>query len=275
MDLFQVDRHSCSQDGVCAAVCSLRLISIQEEGYPTPIDRAEDRCIVCGHCVAVCPTGSLSHRDIPVGQCPPLRKELGLTSDHCEHFLRSRRSIRLYEDKPVPRADIAKLIEIARCAPSGCNSQCAEWLVLDNKHDLNNLVGLVAEWMRWMLTNMPEMALSMHMDELLQNWDAGNDIVLLRDAPVAIIAHAAEDNPLALSTCTIALTYLELAATSMGLGCCWAGFFNIAANNFPPLQQALSLPEGHQCFGAMMVGYPAYGYQRLPMRKSPSIKWRD
>lgn len=275
MNLFHIDRQSCTKDGACAAVCPLRLISTQGDGYPVPIDGALEKCLACGHCVAVCPTGSLSHWDIPAGQCPPVRNELELTADHCEHFLRSRRSTRLYRDKTVPRADIARLIEIARHAPSGCNSQCAEWLVLDNKDEIHALTGIVADWMCWLLANMPEMALSMHMDEVLQNRDAGNDILLLSDAPVAIIAHAAEDNPLALATCTIALAYLELAATSMGLGCCWAGFFDVAATSFPPMKQALSLPEGHRCFGVMMVGYPKYGWHRLPLRKSPSITWRD
>ena len=72
----------------------------------------------------------------------------------------------------------------------------------------------------------------------------------------------------------IALTYLELAATSMGLGCCWAGYFNAAAASFPPLIEALALPEGHQSYGAMMIGFPQYQYQRLPARNEPAITWR-
>ena len=80
--------------------------------------------------------------------------------------------------------------------------------------------------------------------------------------------------PLAASACTIALMYLELVATSLGLGCCWAGYFNAAANTFPPMLEALPLPSGHQSFGAMMVGYPKIKYHRVPVRKSPPILWR-
>ena len=124
-----------------------------------------------------------------------------------------------------------------------------------------------------MIGNMPELAASMHMDKTLQRWEDGNDVIL-RDAPVLIVTHAEKDNRAAPSTCTIALTYLELAAISMGLGCCWAGYFNAAATTFPPMMEALSLPRGHQCFGAMMVGYPKFNYHRLPTRKPPSINWR-
>lgn len=273
MNLLEINQQSCNQDGICAAVCPARLIDFQKGAYPCPIPEAEELCIRCGHCVVACPTGSLSHLEIPLAQCPPIQKDFQLTPEHCEHFLRSRRSIRVYKRKTISRNDITRLIEIARYAPSGHNSQCAQWLVLDNQDELQNLAGIVAEWMRWMIRNMPELASPMHMDKTIQGWENGNDVIL-RDAPAVIITHARKDNRLAPSTCTIALTYLELAATSMGLGCCWAGYFNVAATTYPPMQKALSLPKGHECFGSMMVGYPKFSYHRLPTRKPPPISWR-
>lgn len=273
MKLFEVVHKTCNQDGICAAVCPAGIIDFQKGGYPTPHPAAEAVCIRCGHCVAVCPTGSFSHRDMPVAECPPVRKGLHLSAEQCEHFLRSRRSVRVYKKKPVPRDDLARLIEIARYAPSGHNSQCAEWLVLSSGDELRKLAGIVIDWMRWMIGNMPELASSMHMDRVVNRWEDGKDIIL-RDAPVVIVAHAEKENRTAPSTCTIALTYLELAATGMGLGCCWAGYFNAAAVTFPPMTAALSLPQGHQCFGAMMVGYPKFKYHRLPARRKPVVTWR-
>ena len=273
MDLFKVNQQTCNQDGICAAICPAGLIDFRKGGYPTPIAEAEEICVRCGHCVAVCPTGSLSHREIPLDRCLPVRKDFLLTAEHCEYFLRSRRSIRVYKKKQVPRKDIARLIEIARYAPSGHNSQCAEWLVLGNKDELRKLAGIVADWMRWMIGNMTEIASYLHLDRTVKRWADGKDIIL-RDAPAVIIAHAAKDNGMAPVACTIALTYLELAATSMGLGCCWAGYFNAAATTFPPMIEALQLPAGHQSFGSMMVGYPKFSYHRLPVRKSLGITWR-
>ena len=74
---------------------------------------------------------------------------------------------------------------------------------------------------------------------------------------------------------TIALTFLDLAAPTVGLGACWAGFFMMAAAQSPRLQEALALPEGHACCGALMIGYPKYGYHRLPTRKEPAVSWRE
>jgi nitroreductase len=208
-----------------------------------------------------------------VGECAPIRKELLLTPEHCEHFLRSRRSIRVYKSDPVARADISRLIEIARYAPTGHNCQCVEWLVFDNRDQLRSLTQIVADWMRWVMDNMPESDLSRHMDKMLKRFENGSDVIL-RDAPVVIIAHAEAGNRMAPSACTLALEYLELAAVSMDLGCCWAGYFSAAATSFPPMREALSLPQGHQCYGSMMVGYPKFGYYRLPARRPPSITWR-
>jgi nitroreductase/NAD-dependent dihydropyrimidine dehydrogenase PreA subunit len=88
------------------------------------------------------------------------------------------------------------------------------------------------------------------------------------------LAHGTQGAPPAQAACTIALAYLELAAFSMGLGSCWAGYFNAAAGFFPPLQKALALPKGHQCYGAMMIGYPKFQYHRLPLRNEAKVTWR-
>jgi nitroreductase len=205
--------------------------------------------------------------------CPPVNKELALTPEHVEHFLRYRRSIRNYRDKPVDRAIVARLIEMARYAPSGHNLQPVQWLVVDDFSEIRRLSGLVIDFMRVMIKDHPEIAGPMRFDRVVEAWEKGFDGVL-REAPCLIVAHAPQSLSTAQSACLIALTYLELAATSLGLGTCWAGYFNAAATFYPPLTQALALPEGRQSFGAMMMGFPKYTYQRLPSRNVPRITWR-
>lgn len=273
MDLFEVNQQSCNKDGICAAVCPAGLIDFQKGECPTPIAEAEEVCIRCGHCVAVCPTASLSHREMSMEKCPSIQKELHLSIAQCEQFLRARRSIRTYKEQSVPKNELLKLIDLARYAPTGHNTQSVEWLVLGSRDELKHLAGITVDWMRWMLDNMSEIALSLHLDRAIRRWEEGKDIIL-RDAPIVIVTHAAKDDLIARTSSTIALSYLELAATSMGLGCCWAGFFHAAATNFPPMMEALPLPEGHQSMGSMMVGYPRFSYHRLPLRKPPGITWR-
>ena len=273
MALIEVNPQTCNKDGICAAVCPGNFINFTKGEFPTPIEEIDELCIRCGHCVAACPSASLHHAEIPLEQCPSIKNELMLSADQAEQFLRGRRSIRNYRNKVVSRATLQKLIEVARCAPTGHNTQTAEWLVICDRAELDRLIAIVADWMRWMLANMSDFALSMHMDHALERLEAGEDVVL-RGAPVLIVAHANKDDMMAPTTCTIALSYLELAATGMDLGGCWAGYFNAATATFPPMRESLDLPVGNKCYGAMMLGYPQFRYHRLPVRKTPSIIWR-
>ena len=45
-------------------------------------------------------------------------------------MMQTRKSIRSYEDKPVAREDLIKIVEVGRLTPSACNSQ--PWLVKNN-----------------------------------------------------------------------------------------------------------------------------------------------
>jgi nitroreductase len=131
----------------------------------------------------------------------------------------------------------------------------------------------VADWMRSLLEDNAELARFMHMDRIVDSWDNGIDRIL-RSAPHLIVAHGLSTLATSQTSCLIAVTYLDLAAPSLGLGTCWAGYFNAAANFYLPLQEALALPKGHLPYGSAMIGYPMYHYQRMPSRNKPDISWR-
>ena len=91
--------------------------------------------INCGHCVAICPSGAMSHVTMRPEECPPVRSDWSFGPEQVEHFLRSRRSIRAYKKKPVGKEILNRLINIARFAPSGHNLQPVQWLVIyDSDH---------------------------------------------------------------------------------------------------------------------------------------------
>ncbi|MFH0786278.1 MAG: nitroreductase family protein [Pseudomonadota bacterium] len=274
MSLFTINQKKCHRDGLCVAECPAKLIEIiGEEGFPAPIAEAEELCINCGHCVSICPHGALSLKTMAPGECLPVRKELFLGPEHCEHFLRSRRSIRNYKEKRVPHDILTRLIEIARYAPTGHNLQPVHWLVIEESKEVHRLAQLVADWMRGQVNQGAEVAIALHMDRVVDAWDKGMDRIL-RSAPHLIVAHGLKTLAPIQGACTIALTYLDLAAASFGLGTCWAGYFTAAANFYPPLLSTLALPQDHLPYGAMMIGYPKYAYQRMPLRNAPDITWR-
>lgn len=274
MGILVVDQKTCTQCGICAGVCPAGIIDFHPETYPAPGPAMEAMCLRCGHCVAACPSGSLTHRDMPVAGFPPIQSELIITAAQTEQFLRARRSIRVYQDRAVSRDLITRLIEIARYAPTGHNNQGVEWMVVDNKVELLRLEKIAVDWIKVMIKQSPQMAAAMNFEGMLVKQEKDYN-GFLRGAPALIVTHSTKNNPMALIDCTIAMTYLELAATTLGLGACWAGLVYAMTNNFPPAQEALALPAGHASYGCMMLGYPKYKYARLTSRKTPNILWHQ
>jgi nitroreductase/NAD-dependent dihydropyrimidine dehydrogenase PreA subunit len=273
MSLLTVNQEKCKRDGICIAVCPAGIIEFKtKEAFPTLIDGGNEFCIRCGHCVAVCPHGAMTHTTMKSEDCPPMREEWLLGPEQVEHFLRSRRSIRAYKKKQVDQEVLVKLIDVARFAPSGHNLQPVNWHIIYDKKKVYRLADLVIDWMRNLIQKGSPLAAAMHLDRIVATWEAGIDRIC-RGAPHVVVAHANKEDRTAPAACTIALTYFELAASSFGLGVCWAGYFNAAANFWPPMMEALGFPEGHVSFGAMMVGHQKYKYQRLPLRNEAKITW--
>jgi nitroreductase/NAD-dependent dihydropyrimidine dehydrogenase PreA subunit len=274
MSLLSVDQEKCKRDGICAEICPAGIIEIEgKQAFPELIEGGEALCIRCGHCVAVCPAGAMSHERMSSGECPPVREEWLLTPEQVEHFLRLRRSIRAYKHRPVEKDVLESIINVARFAPSGHNRQPVQWTVIYDSDDVQRLAGLVVDWMRHLIEEGSPLASAMNMEGVVAVWEAGFDPIC-RKAPHLIVANAKKDDTTAPTACTIALTYLEIAALSYGLGTCWAGFFNAAATFWPPLHDALALPEDHVSLGSMMIGYPKFKFKRLPLRNEANINWR-
>lgn len=274
MSLIEVDISKCRRDRICGLECPGKLIVFPEkDSYPEVVENADQYCIHCEHCVAVCPHEALTLQGIGPEQLEAAADEQCPTQSQVRQFLISRRSARTFKKEPVSRQQIEELIDIARYAPTGSNKQQVYWLVIDGRDQLQHIASLVIDWMRMLLQHSPDEELNRRYGRLVEAWDQGVDRIT-RQAPHLIIAHAPADVFGAGTDCVIGLTYLELAAYSMGLGACWAGYVNAAANYYPPLQEVLQLPEGHLPYGAMMLGYPVYKYPRIPRRQPARITWR-
>ena len=273
--LFTIDLEKCNYCGICVEACGRKIIEMKSQDVvPTPVAGADELCNNCGHCVAVCPPGALSRQTMKPEDCPPIQKDLLISAEQAEQFLRSRRSIRNYQDKPVGRDTLGKLIEIAGYAPSAHNARPVHLLVIEDSTEVRRLAGEVIDWMRLVIKDSPSLAEALHLDRVVGFWESGKDPIC-RNAPHLIIAHAPEIGGMPHEDCILALAYLELAAPTLGLGATWAGYIMAAIVFHPPFTEALNLPEGHKGFGAIMVGYHKFKYLRLPLRSSPTVTWRN
>jgi nitroreductase/ferredoxin len=274
MGLLTIDQTKCQKDGICATACPTAIIRLEDgNGYPEMVPDGDQVCLVCGHCVAACPHGALNHARMSLETCPPVEEELTINHEQAIQFLRSRRSVRVYKDKPVEKETIQRLIEIGRYAPTGSNSQLVEWIAYNDKEKVKELAGRTVDWMRHVLKEDPESAPFPYLALVVAAWDAGMDAIL-RNAPALVVATAPEEAANGMVDLSLALCYLELTAPTLGLGTCWAGMLKRALLNSPSLREELGIPEGYPHYYPMMLGYPKFKYHRLPERKKPQINWR-
>ncbi len=274
MGMISIDGDKCKRDGICVRECPTAIIKLKDkESVPQLMRGGDESCLRCGHCVSVCPHGALSHRDIPLEACPPIEKDLSVTLEQVVQLLRSRRSVRLFKDKPVEKEIVQQLIEIARYAPTGSNMQLLNWTVFTDREKIHSLAGLAADWMKHELEKEDTALKASYMPNIVAAWEFGYDAIL-RSAPGLIVASAPKEAGNGLVDISIALAYLELAAPSMGLGTCWAGLLQGALLSWDPLKEAIGLPTGHRYHYPMMIGYAKPKYYRLPERKPPRITFK-
>lgn len=273
MTFVSIDSDKCTRDGKCVLECPSRLLQMETpQSCPTPTHEFSTYCLKCGHCVAVCPTGALSLDWLKPEDCVPMRPELQVTPGQAEQLLTGRRSIRTFKKTPVDKAVIDKILQVAAAAPSAKNMQPWHWIVVQKPEDVRRYAGMVIDWMRAVMRAAPEKAAERGFDRVLAAWDRGQERIC-REAPHLIIAHGDKSWNFGAEDCSLAISLVDLYATSLGLGCCWAGYFYSAINAHPPLFEALGLPDTHKAFGAIMLGHPRFQYARIPLRNPPKVSW--
>ncbi len=274
MGFLIIDPDKCKKDGICVGECPLAILHQQDKNsFPEMVAGGEGICLRCGHCVAVCPHNALSLEPVPLEACPVIDKNLAISEDQAIQFLRSRRSVRFFKDRPVEQKTLQHLIDIARYAPTGGNSQLVEWTVFNDKEKIHDIAGIAVDGMKYALKNDPNADYPPYFPLIIAAWDMGMDAVL-RDAPALVIASAPAAAVSGMVDVSLALSYLELAAQPRGIGTCWAGIIHMALHAWQPLKDAVGLPAGHVHHYAMMLGHAKPRYFRLPERKKPTIHWK-
>ncbi|MBW1800723.1 MAG: nitroreductase family protein [Deltaproteobacteria bacterium] len=189
-------------------------------------------------------------------------------------LVKKRRSIRRFKSDSLPDEYLDRIIEVARWAPSGFNTQPWDFVVV-KKRDLKKKIAEIileshAAVTKKMADNPQESDARSRVEKLLHWKKPKTDALLI--APVFIILYgdkrAREGLPSGLArgpddkflhvfnaSLANAFLYMHLAASSLGLAAQW--WTNVA---FEPIhsriKQLLGIPGELVAFDMMVLGYP-------------------
>ena len=250
-----INTELCVGCGSCLADCVGDMIRI-EDGKAVITN---GRCIICGHCFAVCPMHAINIAGWDTSDCDQLGSMTEFDPDRLLLAMKSRRSVRQFQDKPVPQKLVRKLIEAANYAPTAKNRQDVFFTVIQDKLDeVENKT--LAVYRRALVeeTRLTPLAKNMNL----------SDHRIFFNAPLAIVFSSRD-----VVNATIAATYVELLAESMGLGGFHCGYVIGGFRSDPELAGMLELPEGIPPVTCLVLGWPKVEYERLPPRREANVSW--
>jgi nitroreductase/NAD-dependent dihydropyrimidine dehydrogenase PreA subunit len=281
-----LDKEKCAACGFCAEVCGLDVIVRNGNTCPT-INRAA-YCHACGHCVAICPQNALSIRGIASDEFAPMRTSTIPPLD-MEAFLLTKRSCREFKDRPVEKALIENLIDVARMAPTSINCQERAFIVVTDAGKIAELREALTKHIRSLL-RMVNFAASkpaalflspetrQHMRHLradfevaLRRTDDGSDYIF-HNAPCLIFFTGITMDPSGRDHALGAQHYLMLYAETLGLGTCINGY---AQSTPKVLAKHLQVPKEHTIYGALMLGYRKHTYRKRVYRRPPTVVYHE
>lgn len=147
------------------------------------------------------------------------------------NIILSRRSIRHFTPEPVDHETLVLLLKAAMSAPTACNSQPWEFIVVTD----------------------PEMLDHIRDKFLFARYNAPVAIVVCGNVRIANNS-AARDHWV--QDCSAATENILIAAAGMGLGAVWIGVYPYPSK-IKPLAEALGIPKDVVPLSLVYVGHPA------------------
>ena len=148
-------------------------------------------------------------------------------------LIKSRYSVRKYKKKDIPNADLDKILETARMAPSAHNSQNYKIVVVKDQ-EKKDLLAQITKMS--FIAQAPVILVGIALDPSSEYWPV--DMAIFFD-------------------------HVSLAAVELGLGTCWVG----SIKDEIKIRKIIDAPQSSKAMIVMPLGYP--DHKALPKtRKS-------
>lgn len=148
--------------------------------------------------------------------------------------IKTRRSVRFFQEKPVPLEHLLKIVDAGRLAPSGSNLQRREFIIITDKSIL------------------------LRLNDVQPVFDTGAAIGVIVDKTKYAVEDAAA-----------AVENILLAATALGYGSCWIEGTLIPHESW--VKELLGIPKNKKLFALIPIGIPLTSGEQAPKKPLSEI----
>ncbi|MDY2937847.1 MAG: nitroreductase family protein [Fusicatenibacter sp.] len=263
--MINVDQELCVGCGACEKDCPGHAIRVKEKKA-----EAVRPCIQCGHCVAVCPVGAVSIPEYDMEEVEDYDPaSFTLDPDQFLHAVKFRRSIRNFQEKPLEREKLERILQAGRYTATAKNEQANRFVLV--KEHLEEFKALVWRELPGIIEKMaPEnegAARTFRYFVKKHEQDPSCDSLFFNCTAFLVIASACSlDGGLAAAN-------MENMAVAEGAGVLYSGYLQRIISAGPVLREYLGTEE-KEVSCCMLLGYPAVSYRRTAPRKQADILWK-
>lgn len=267
--MIQIDASRCIGCGLCVGDCFPAALSLEQNKARFTVP---ENCIGCGHCIAICPQNAVTDDALPMDDLEPLTDFQA--SEPLLGLMRSRRSCRHYQNKPIPQKTIDMLLSAIRACPTAKNLQDTRCILVREKIPqlLNTAISTLGK-IGTAQKNSATDAAELRRAENFIRWeqlrrDNPDFDPLFFHAPMLLLFISDRNDP---RDAAAAAAYGELMAAALGLGCLYSGYFTACAAGNSEISTILELAPGEQVVRCLVLGYPDVRFQRTAPRKPLNV----
>lgn len=293
--LIHINQTTCIKCSYCADVCPNKIFSLNESNEIIIRQDRVESCFQCGQCMAICSTESIVINGLSYEKDffdLPHQKFSGIEMSFLE-MIKTRRAIRNFKDRPVPREVLDKIVEAISFAPPSFPPLKIKIVVVRNTKLIrqalphminfyNNMVQMMKNpFIRFLIKKevgkKRMKTIQNHLIPLLINrlpaLKSGEEDTLTRNAPAMILFLADKNGEDISQDVSIAATYGMLAIHSLGLGGSIMDIIPPAIEKDKYLRMLFCIPDDHEVVTSIILGYPKYKYLRGIKRNIKDVQW--
>ncbi|MBR0599959.1 nitroreductase family protein [Sinanaerobacter chloroacetimidivorans] len=169
--------------------------------------------------------------------------------------IEKRRSIRKYRNKPIEDEKIIQLLESARLAPSGSNTQPWHFILVKEEASKQKLAE-ASHKQNWMIS-APVFIVCVA--DIRCRMTEQTAVSLQEDSPQVELKQIIRDT-------SISMEHILLQAENLGLGACWVAWFTQEE-----IRPILNIPADKYVVGIITLGYADEAPKPRPRKKLEEI----